>query len=109
MALIPAVTAAVAGTLVTYTAAAGGGDTVQFTTNTEFRVKNGSGSSMTVTVVIPGNTEFGQAAPDLPVVVAAGAERAILLTRGMVDTSTGLISITYSLATSVTVAVVQVP
>jgi hypothetical protein len=42
-------------------------------------------------------------------VVAAGAERAILLTRGMVDTSTGLISITYSLATSVTVAVVQVP
>jgi hypothetical protein len=109
MALLTSTTATYAGALVTYVAAAAGGDTVQYTPNTELRVKNGSGSPITVTVAIPGNTEFGQAAPDVPISIAAGAERAIALRPGMVDPATGLISVTYSAATSVTVCVVTVP
>lgn len=108
MALITPVVARYDGTLVNYVAAAAGGDTILYTPNTEFRVKNGSGASITVTLVIPGNTEFGQATPDVAITIAAGAERAIALPKGAAD-STNTISFTYSAVTSVTVAAVTCP
>ncbi|MDP9183846.1 MAG: hypothetical protein M3P04_13860 [Actinomycetota bacterium] len=91
------------GTAITYAAAAGGGDTIGYTPYGVLRVKNGSGSSITVTVVTPGNTQYSQADPDIPVVVTAGAEVAIgpFPSTLAVD---GVISITYSGVTSLTVA-----
>jgi hypothetical protein len=103
MALLSYQQPTLAGTAITYAAAAGGGDTIGYTPNGCLRVKNGSGGSITVTIVTPGNTQYGQADPDVPVAVAAGTEKAIgPFPAGMaVD---GVISITYSGVTSLTVA-----
>lgn len=108
MALLTVNKAKVTGQAVAYVAAAAGGDT--FPRNSAFqelRVKNGSASPVTATLVIPGSTPEGQPWPDIPVAVAAGAETAILVPASAVDSSTGLCSVTYSAVTSVTVAAVS--
>lgn len=103
MALLTRQQPTLAGTTITYAAAAGGGDTIGWSADGVYRVKNGSGGSITVTVVTPGNTKYGQADPDIPVAVAAGAEKAIgpFPAELAVD---GVISFTYSGVTSLTVA-----
>lgn len=68
--------------------------------------KNGGGSSITVTVVIPGNLASGDAIPDKVYTIAAGAEAWIPLLQYYQDTTTGLITITASGVTSVTSAAV---
>lgn len=107
MAAIAPQVAKVVGTAVTFAAASAGGDTVAPNPTGILHVKNGSGASITVTVVVPGNTEFGQAAPDIPVVVAAGGHAAIgpLNSQTLLNGS-GLVDITYSGVTSLTVAYV---
>lgn len=92
-----------AGTTITYTAAAVGGDTFGLTGPGVLRVKNGSASPVTVTIITPGTTRYGQAEPDVPVVVAAGAEAAIGPFPGGLAVD-GVVSVTYSAVTSVTVA-----
>lgn len=42
-------------------------------TQSRVLVRNGSGSSITVTVVVPGNDAYGNAKPDFTKTVAAGA------------------------------------
>lgn len=91
------------GTAITYAAAAAGGDTLGRTNGGVLRVKNGGAGSVTVTVVTPGNTKYGQADPDVPVTVAAGAEVAIGPFPDALAVD-GVISVTYSAVTSVTVA-----
>lgn len=103
MALLTHQAPTLAGTAVTYAAAAAGGDTFGRTAAGVLRVKNGSASSVTVTVVTPGNTKYGQADPDVPVAVAAGAEVAIGPFSDALAVD-GVISVTYSAVTSVTVA-----
>ncbi len=103
MALLTHQAPKLSGTTITYGAAAAGGDTLGVVRNGVLRVKNGSAGAVTVTVVTPGNTQYGQADPDVPVSVAAGAEVAI----GPLSDSLaveGVISVTYSTVTSVTVA-----
>lgn len=106
MALLAPQYAKVSGTAITFASAAGGGDTLAPNSSSVLHVKNGSGSPINVTVVVPGNDEFGTARPDIVVAVAAGAHTMIgpLLSPLLPDPSTGLIGITYSSATSVTVA-----
>ena len=90
------------GTSITYAAASAGGDTFGLTATGVLRVKNGSASSVTVTVAVPG-TNYQQDNPDVPVVVAAGAESAI----GPIPNELaveGVVSVTYSAVTTVTVA-----
>lgn len=103
MALLTYQQPTLAGTTITYAAAAGGGDTLGYTPTGVLRVKNGGGSPITVTVVTPGNTKYGQADPDIPVSVAAAGEKAIgpFPAELAVD---GIVSVTYSGVTSVTVA-----
>lgn len=109
MALLTRQVAKITGTTITYQAAAAGGDTFQPGDRTELRVRNGGGSSVTVTVVVPGNTRYGVAEPDVPVVVAAGAEVAIgPFPDDLRDPATGTAGVTYSGTTSVTVALVGV-
>lgn len=84
-------------------------DTVRYVNNRMFLIcKNTSGASNTVTVVVPGAT-YGQQNPDIAVVVPAttGEKWIGPLDRGMVDPTTGLITVTNSTpAAGVTCAVV---
>jgi hypothetical protein len=107
MALLARQTAKVTGTVITFASASGGGDTVAPDPFGVLHVRNASGGTLTVTVVVPGNTQFGQAQPDVAVAVAAGASVAIgPLSPDLADPATGLINITYSGVTSLTVAAV---
>lgn len=107
MALLTRQQVGVTGTTPTYGAVAAS-DTVEPDDRAFLIVKNGSGSPITTTVVVPGST-FGQANPDIPVTVPAGGERWIgPFTANLVDSTTGLITVTHSAQTSVTCALVRV-
>ncbi len=103
MALLTHQTPRLAGRTITYAAASAGGDTLAPHAQGVLRVRNGGTAATTVTVVTPGATQYGQDDPDIPVAVAAGAEVAI----GPFPSSlvaSGVVSVTYSVVTSVTVA-----
>jgi hypothetical protein len=107
MALLASQTPTATGLNPTY-ATASASDTVRYVNNRMFAIcKNTSGASNTVTVVVPGD-RYGQPNPDISVVMATGSERWIgPLDKGMVDPTTGLITITNSApGANVTVAVV---
>lgn len=94
--------------VITYGAAAGGGDQFPAGIRRELRVKNGDGTSTTVTINSqrPCNQGFDH---DQATVVAAGTEVAI----GPLDPdrfadANGYVQATYSKVTSLTVAVVEV-
>lgn len=95
------------GVALGFVAASGGGDTVAVTNATHLFVRNADASAKTVTVVRPGNDRFGQPIADIAVVVAAGATAEILLDPEFRDPATGLVSLTYSAVTSVTVAALR--
>ena len=99
----------IAGTLKATTAASAGGDKVAPNDHGFLEVNNGGGSSITVTVAVPGNTKYGQAAPDVAVAIAAGANKRIgPFPVDLADPSDGLVAITYSGVTSVTVEALEV-
>lgn len=97
----------VTGLAPTYTAAGAGGDTFTPDENTFLHVKNGSGSSINVTVAVPG-AAYGQARPDVVVAVAAGAAAFIFLPKELDDPSDHRVHVTYSAVTTVTVAALRV-
>lgn len=80
--------------------------------NTFYVVKNASGSSVTVTIVAPGNNSYGQPNPDNVITVpATTGEKWIPLRKEYADAAVagvGRCTITTSAQTSVTAAVVQV-
>lgn len=86
-------------------AAAALGDTAPVGPGRFLYISNGDASSKTVTVATPG-TVSGLAIPDVSVVVAAG-ESAVLPLTTLFRGASGRASITYSAATSVTVAVFE--
>lgn len=107
MATLPAQTVSVLGTDLTLNAAAGGGDKVS--PGTTLIIRNGSGAGITVTVVVPGNTKYGVAAPDYTKVVPAGGISVIgPLPQDLADPITNLIDLTYSGVTTLTVSPITV-
>lgn len=89
----------------TMNAAAGGGDTVLVDTpNIYLVVRNADATSKTVTIVDP-RTTYGQANPDIPVVIAT-LQTAVIgpIPVDFADVN-GLVAITYSAVTSVTIGV----
>lgn len=94
---------------VTYAAAAGP-DTIAVLPGQRIKllVKNADASAKTITIVDP-RTQFGQASPDVPVIVANGnaGHTEIEIWPEFADPTTGLVTITYSATTSVTVAAVR--
>lgn len=92
-------------------AAAGGGDSFTNSGQEVFVVKNGGGAPITVTVVTPATVD-GLAVTDLTASVAAGATRMIGPFPPGIYNDTGaaggIVSVTYSGVTTVTVAVVKV-
>lgn len=99
------------GTAVSYSAAAGGGDEFPNDGATKLHVKNGSGSSITVTIDSPNTCNFGlsaNAAHDLTVTVPAGTDKFIgPFTADRFNDANGHVTFTYSAVTSVTVAAVK--
>lgn len=101
--------ATVAGTAHTTQAAGASGDKVAPNDRGFVFVKNGSASPITVTVADPGETKYGQANPDIPVAVAAGATKLIgPLRSDLAAEEDGLVALTYSDNTDVTVAALSV-
>lgn len=111
MATLTIQTAAIAGTALTLSAAAGGGDQFANSGNERVLIKNGSGAPITITFDSPTTCSFGAnaaAAHDLAVVVAAGAETLVgPLATDRFNDANGNVQITYSGVTSLTVAVVR--
>lgn len=115
MAVLTVLQPTVAGVAPSYVSAAAGGDTFSPGTTgpVVVHVKNGSGSPITVTVDDPTSPSPAGASsfnPDVAVSVPATGERIILLnpvTR-FVDPATGLVSLSYSGVTSLTLTVYRV-
>lgn len=95
---------ALAGTSPTYGAASGGGDKVAPGDTTWLHVKNGGGSAITVTLTAYGAVR-GQVATSPTVSVPASGERLIgpLSADLLANPADGLVAISYSGTTSVTV------
>ena len=110
MAKLTPVQAQLAGAAVTMAAASAGGDTLDGSDNVAVLVTNGGGSSINVTVTVPGKTRAGQDEPDVTVAVAAGASKIIgPLADFLEDRATDrLVHIGYSSVTSVTVAALKI-
>jgi hypothetical protein len=100
-----------AGVKPTYANAASGGDKFHPGGRVFLHVKNGAGSSVTVTVATPGEVVEDVAITDLAVAVPAGEEKMIGPLPGSYfgdPSDSGLAAVTYSSATSVTIAVFEV-
>lgn len=100
--------AKVTGTAVTFAAATSGGDKVAPSTNSVVLVRNADTNPHTVTVAVPGN-QYGQARPDVPVVVAAGTTAVIgPFPTDLGDPTDRLVHLTYDAVTAVSIAAVTV-
>jgi len=105
MALLAPQAVDVDGLKPTFTAAVGGGDTIAPAEGLVLAVTNGDASAKTVTLVRSGS-QYGQANPDVARSVPAGETWFFQIPREFAD-SDGLIDVTYSAVTSVTVALLQ--
>ena len=92
------------GLSATANAAAGGGDTFPF--GSIIRVFNGGGAPITVTMVTPGVVDGDLAVANRDVTVTNATAKFIRPTVDYRDPDTGLVSLTYSGVTSVTVEVI---
>lgn len=108
MATLTYVQPTITGTNPAFAAAAGGGDKVAPNDRGYLHVKNGSGGAITVTVVVPGNGKYGQANPDVAVSVPATTGERLIgpFPADLADPADGLVAITYSGVTSLTVAAI---
>jgi hypothetical protein len=99
-----------AGLTPSFASAAGGGDTFNPDLDTYLRVKNASGSSITVTVVTPRTDPVGNAVADTTFTVPATTGDVIagpFPAEIYADPVTGVANITYSGVTSLTIAVLK--
>jgi hypothetical protein len=107
MATIPTTVIGQAGTAINFVPANVGGDACATGSDVKLLVKNGAGSSMTVTLATPGKVDGDLDITDRASTVAAGATEGIPVTDRYRDPVTGLAAITYSSVTTVTVAVIR--
>lgn len=96
------------GVTPTYAAAASGGDKFPNDGKTLFHAKNGSGSPITVTVASLVTCNQGQTHNNAVVVGANSEEMIGPFDQSRFSDGTGLVSVTYSGVTSLTVAALKV-
>jgi hypothetical protein len=96
-----------AGTAINFAAATPAGDTCATGSDVKLLVKNGAASSITVTLATPGKVDGDLDIAERTMAVAAGSTAGIPVTDRYRDPATGLASITYTSATTVTVAVIR--
>lgn len=87
--------------------AAAAGDTAEAGDRVWLHVKNGSGGALTVTIVVPGNLQTGDAYPDKAYAVPSGETWVLPLLPLYADPTDGLAHITYSTTTTVTRGVMK--
>ncbi len=106
MALLTRHQSQITGTQVTYVPAGAGGDTFAPDDHTALHVVNDDVAPITATVVVPG-TKYGQALPDVPVVVPAGGHAFIgPYPRDLAVN--GVVTVNYSAVANVTVGLLRV-
>lgn len=99
----------ITGLEATAASAAGGGDTFKNDGKTFFRAINGSGGDITLTFTTPGKVG-GVAIADPTVVVTAGETREVgPFEPSIFNNSSGLVAVSYSGVTSLTVAAIRLP
>jgi hypothetical protein len=108
MAILTLQKATIAGTTYATVAASAGGDQVPVGLDNALLVTNGSGASITVTIIVPGNTPYGLANPDPTVSVPASQSRLIGPFPSDLANANSCVDITYSGVTSLTVAAIQI-
>lgn len=108
MATLTYVQPTIGGTSPGFVAAAGGGDKVAPNDRGYLHVRNGSGGVITVTVLTPGNDQYGQARPDIAIAVPATTGERLIgpFPANLADPADGLVAITYSGVTTLTVAAI---
>lgn len=111
MALIPKNSVGITGLRIdTLFQPAAAGDTAQTGSGVFLAVKNGSGSSVTVTLAYPSKYDSDQTVTGRAHTVPATTGEFLIPLRDVYkDPSTGVASISYSATTTVTVCVVAVP
>lgn len=107
MALLTTQTLTKAGVVPSY-GAVSSSDTITADSGLVLHVKNGGGSTDTVTLTDSGVTPGGSAATNPTVAVAAGAEKLIAIPASFQSSSTGLVTVAHSFTTSVTCAVFRI-
>lgn len=110
MALISAVSVTTTATTVTAAAVSSSDTVAQSDIGTDgalLNVINGSGASITFTVSDPGSTPVGNAGTASAQTVAAGTDKWFRLAPGHVNPATGVATITYSSATTVTYKLIR--
>jgi hypothetical protein len=109
MATLATQAVALAGLNPTYATAAAGGDKVECGDRNFVHIKNGSASSVTVTLTATASVR-GQAVSNLTVAVAASSERFIgpIQPDLLQNSADGLCAIGYSASASVTVASLRI-
>lgn len=105
MALLVTQKPTIAGVTPTYAAASGGGDTLTASTYGYLQVKNTSGAPITVTVVDPRTDSITAAAYTDPTISipATTGDKIIYIDPKLADPTTGLVNLTYSGVTNLTV------
>jgi hypothetical protein len=99
----------VSGLDVVHAAADAAGDIIPASESGFVIVTNGSTAAVTVTVKVPGVTEFGLPEPDVTVNVPASDVQFIgPMTRSLINSDANGVELAYSAAASVTVAAVLV-
>lgn len=100
MATVPIAQQQIGGTLLTATAATAGPDKVK--PGAVLIINNAGGSAITVTVVVPGNTKYGQPEPDVTSVSIPASRIGVIgpLAKDLAG-SDGLVSFTCSASASV--------
>lgn len=107
MAILTALVPSATGTTYTTNAASAGGDKVT-PGNCSILVTNGSGASITLTVDVPGNDQFGLARPDIAITIAAGTSKLCgPFPTSIANPADGYVNLSYSATTSVTVGVIS--
>ena len=103
MTAIPVVTPSINGAVHAPTSASAGPDTIAPAGRPVILyVNNANAGAITLLIVVPGNTKYGPANPDITSTsITAGAHGTFLLPADIADPTTGLISITATPNTSV--------
>jgi hypothetical protein len=106
MAILTPLVPSATGTTYTTSAASAGGDKVS-PVNCSVIVTNGSASSITLTVDVPGNDQFGLARPDIAITIAAGTSKLVgPFPLSIANPADGYVNLSYSAVTSVTIAAI---
>lgn len=96
MAQVPHKQAIIGGVVAPPTAATAGPDKIAWSERVALLVENDNAAAVVVTVVVPGNTKFGQANPDVPSVAIPAGQMGLIgpFPKELADPTTGLIDIT---------------